>query len=347
MESLRPNVNWSQGRIVRLEHRSEVLADNPWQDPVERELCVYLPPAYEEGGPGLSVLWDLAAFTNSGPGHLNWRHRGESLPQRLDRLIGTGKMPPVVVAMPDCYTSLGGNQYLNSPGVGRYADYLTEELMPFLAKQVNVNDTANARAAFGKSSGGFGALVLAMQYPGVWNAIASHSGDLGFEWVYRPSFPVACRVLERFGGDVHAFLKSFWAKRKVGGDDYSTLLTVAMAATYDPDPDDPRNIRLPFELGTCALIEERWSRWLAFDPLNMLAHHAEPLRRLAELYIDVGNRDEYHIQFGTRSFVARLEEAGIDHHFEEFDGTHRDLDWRLDHSLPRLARAVTGGMTNR
>jgi hypothetical protein len=59
---------------------------------------------------------------------------------RLDRLIGQQAMEPVVVAFPDCYTSLGGNQYVNSASVGRYADYLNEELVPLVSRELNVVD---------------------------------------------------------------------------------------------------------------------------------------------------------------------------------------------------------------
>ena len=109
MASVRPSNEWPRGTVVRLTHRSKVLADNPWGDPAEREVAVYLPDGYSESGPPWVSLWDLAAFTNAGPGHLNWRNQGENLPARLDRLIGTGAMAPVVVVIPDCYTSLGGN----------------------------------------------------------------------------------------------------------------------------------------------------------------------------------------------------------------------------------------------
>jgi S-formylglutathione hydrolase FrmB len=317
-----------------------VLQGNPWNDPVDRQLCVYLPPGYGESSPAVPVLWDLAAFTNSGLGHLNWRHRGENLPQRLDRLIASGRMPPVVVAMPDCFTSLGGNQYINSTGVGRYADYVIEELIPLVEEELNVVRGPAGRGAFGKSSGGYGALVLAMRFPGVWGAVAAHAGDIGFDWVYRPGFPVACRVLEAFGGDATAFLRQFWARHSGTADEYTTLLTLAMAASYDPDPEQPENLRLPFDLHTCELKPERWARWLDHDPLRMVERHADGLRALRALYIDVGNRDEYHIQFGTRAFVSRLDDLAIDHHFEEFEGTHRNLDWRLDFSLPLLASAL-------
>ncbi|NND43708.1 MAG: enterochelin esterase [Xanthomonadales bacterium] len=340
MPRVRPVPAAPAGHILALPHRSEVLVGNPWDDPTERVLNVYLPPAYDESGPPLVALWDLAAFTNSGPGHLNWRHHGESLPQRLDRLIGAGELPPVVVPMPDCFTSLGGNQYLNSPGVGAYADYLVGELVPLLSREVNVIDDRSGRGAFGKSSGGYGALRLAMDFPDTWGAVASHAGDLGFDWVYRPSFPLAATALRDCGGDPLCFLERFWTRRKRGQADYAALLTLAMAATYDPDPAEPANIRLPFDLETCTLDPERWGRWLAHDPLQRLDEQGEALQRLHALYIDVGSRDEYHIQYGTRRFARELEKRGVDHHFEEFDGTHMGLDWRLDRSLPVIANAL-------
>jgi hypothetical protein len=155
-------------------------------------------------------LWDLAAFTNSGPGHLAWRNHGEILSQRLDRLIGQRRMPPVVVVMPDCYTSLGGNQYVNSASVGRYADYLVQELVPFISAKFNLVNQASGRGVFGKSSGGYGALFHAMHYPGVWGAAAGHASDVGFDLVFRPAFADACLNLERYGGDLLQFIKEFW-----------------------------------------------------------------------------------------------------------------------------------------
>lgn len=331
---------WPQGRVVCFRHQSSVLQGNVWSDPTERDFNVYLPPGYSESAPAYTALWDFAAFTNAGPGHLNWKNQGENLPQRLDRLIGSGEMPAVVVPMPDCYTSLGGNQYVNSPAVGRYADYVVEELVPFLSARVNVRDDRSARGAFGKSSGGYGALVHAMYYPDTWGGVASHAGDIGFEWVYRPEFPRAASVLSMLDGDAERFLRNFWKKKSPGGLDYSVLMTLAMAASYDPGDDPERPIQLPFDLHTLEMDEKRWGRWLRHDPLNLLDAHTEQLASLDLLYIDVGCRDQYNIQYGTRAFIRRLEKLGINHHFEEFDGSHSGMDWRLDVSLPMLAKVL-------
>lgn len=338
--TVRPQADWPRGQVVRFKHRSEVLKDNLWNDPTDRDLCVYLPPGYSESGNPYTSLWDFAAFTNSGPGHLNWRNHGENLPERLDRLIANGELPPVVVPMPDCYTSLGGNQYINSPAVGRYADYVVQELVPFLSEHVNVINSCKGRGVFGKSSGAYGALVHAMYFPETWGGIAVHAGDIGFEWVYRPEFPKAAAMLTACGGDPNRFLKNFWAKKNPGSADYSTLMTLAMAASYDPADGPEPGIQLPFDLHTLELDQDRWRHWLRHDPLNLLETHADQLAALKLLYLDVGSRDQYNIQYGTRAFVKRLSELGIEHYFEEFDGTHSGMDWRLDISLPKLANVL-------
>ena len=340
MTRLREKRDYPGGTIVRFEHRSSVLADNPWGDPEVREVAVYLPRDYQETGDPCVALWDLAAYTNSGQGHLNWRNQGENLVARLDRLVNEGLLASTVVVIPDCYTSLGGNQYVNSPSLGQYADYLVEELVPFISERLNVVDHRDGRGLFGKSSGGYGALYHAMHYPETWGAAASHAGDAGFDLVYRPEFPVVCGVLEAYEGDSEAFIRSFWCKNSPGGRDYSTMMILAMAASYDPDPESPGKLRLPFDLRTCELIPERWEQWLLFDPVNRVAKGQDALKSLHALYVDVGIHDQYNIQYGSRRLVDRFNQLGIDHHYEEFDGTHSAIDWRLDHSLPLLAAAL-------
>jgi hypothetical protein len=118
------------------------------------------------------------------------------------------------------------------------------------------------------------------------------------------------------------------------------MMILAMAASYDPDPAEPSRIRLPFDLRTCELNPDRWRHWQASDPLHMLDQGAEALRSLHGLYIDVGIYDQYHIQYGTRRFVDRLSELGVNHFYEEFEGSHSSIDWRMDHSLPFLVNAL-------
>ena len=52
--------------------------------------------------------------------------------------------------------------------------------------------------------------------------------------------------------------------------------------------------------------------------------------------MDCGRRDEYFLHYGARSFARKLEAAGIEHRYEEFDDGHTGIDYRLDVSLPYL-----------
>ena len=141
-------------------------------------------------------------------------------------------------------------------------------------------------------------------------------------------------------GRVERFLESVWQKTQLASAEVHCLMNLAMAATYDPDPEAPNGFRLPYDLETGELIAERWRRWLRHDPVHMVARHAASLRKLLGIYIDCGWRDQYHIHYGSRILSKRLAQAGIRHTYEEFDDNHSDIDYRMDVSLPFLYRSL-------
>src|SRR5262245_45854975 len=175
-----------EGRVVVHRHKSEVLVGNPLRDPVERDLYVYVPPGYDESK-RYPTLLAVVGFTGTGGMLFNLDPLGEDLKRRLDRLITTGRCAPVIVAAPDCFTRLGGNQYINSTATGRYEDYLLDEIIPFVNHSYRTGDWG----VFGKSSGGYGSIVLGMRHPEVFKALADHSGDSNFELCYLADFPDA------------------------------------------------------------------------------------------------------------------------------------------------------------
>jgi hypothetical protein len=117
---------------------------------------------------------------------------------------------------------------------------------------------------------------------------------------------------------------------------------LAMAASYDPDPTQFLGIRLPVAFDTCEVVEERWANWLWQDPVVAIETRADNLRRLKALYIDCGEKDQFNLLYGARRFVRRLTELGIAHRYEEFADNQSGVDYRMDESLPFLARALTG-----
>ena len=359
---------WSEGRVVTLEHHSRVLAGNPLCDPHVRTLDVWLPPQYESGGTRgrgrrFPVLFDLVGYTGSGRSHTNWRSFDENVPERAARLIHRRRMGPVIIVFPDCFTALGGNQYVNSSALGRYADYLTRELVPFVDREFRTLASREHRGCFGKSSGGYGAMIHGMKHARTWGAIASHSGDAHFDFVYRCDWPHTLNELAKHGkgsarrgaidvrpakaradgrddGRIRRFLDHVWTAPKLSDATVHALMNLCMAATYDPDPDEELGFRVPFDLETGELIPERWRRWLRHDPIHLVERHERSLKSLAGIFIDCGWRDQYHIHYGSRILSRRLHERGIEHVYEEFDDTHSNIDYRMDRSLPFLYRAL-------
>ena len=335
---MRQSVDHPQGSIQRHYIDSQTIANNMLGDPTRRIIDIYIPAGHD--GSGLPLLVDIVGFTAGGPAHTNWKNFGENAPERLDRLIAEGSMPPVVVAFPDCFTRLGGNQYVNSIAMGNWADFLIQDATPFVENLLSCGGDGR-RGIFGKSSGGYGSIVHALLYPNYWSAAACHSGDMGFELIFQPDFPQVLRALAQHGNSIKGFINAFESAKKLKGDDLHILMFLAMAASYDPDPDAYLGIRLPMTTDTCERIEERWANWKAWDPLSLVKAHGTDLSKLKALYIDCGDIDQYNLVYGARILNRELTKLGIKHQYEEFSDNHSSVDYRMDISLPYLAKALS------
>src|SRR5262249_35344353 len=150
-----------------------------------------------------------------------------------------------------------GSQYLNSSAIGRYEDYVVEEIVRWVDARYRTIAAPEGRGIFGKSSGGFGALTLRMRHPPGFRAGARPGGDMAFEHCCAGDFPACCNGINRAGG-VAAWWEQFAAQVKKRGSDFDVLNTLAMAACYSPEPSAPLGIALPMDLYTCQRVPEVW-----------------------------------------------------------------------------------------
>ncbi len=327
-------------RVERVESR--VLEGNLPGDPHVRDLCLYLPPGYERADRRFPVAWCLSGFTGRGRMLLNDNPWMPGIAERMDLLIHSGRAKPMIVALPDCFTHLGGSQYVNSPALGEYEEHLIRELVPLVDARFRTLPSREHRGVLGKSSGGYGALFLGMRHPDVFGAVACHSGDLYFEYCYKRDFGPAIRSLRRAGGP-EAWLRQFRVSPRKRHEDILTLNIIAMAAAYSPNVGKPpAYCDLPFDIETGAVDETVWSRWLEWDPVHVLERYADNLRSLRLLFLDCGTEDEFFLELGARCFVARLRSLGVRHEYEEFEDGHMNVQYRMDVSLPKLSGALGG-----
>jgi len=324
----------TQGTVHFLKHESDVLKGNPLGDPFVRDVIVYTPPGYEQSKEEYPSIYCLTGFTGRGKMLLNDNAFAPNLAERMDGLIGAGKIKPMIVVMPDCFTYYGGSQYINSTATGNYEDYLTHEIVPFVDEKFRTIKTRDSRAVMGKSSGGYGSLVMGMRHADLFGLVCSTSGDCYFEYCYQEDFAKAYRAIK---GDPNAFIKKFWESEKKGKGDFPALNVIAMAACYSPNGAD---FDLPFDLETGELRSEVCRRWLTNDPVRLAERHADALRSLKLLFIDAGTHDEFYLDIGARILSRKLRDLGVEHLHEEFDDGHMNISYRYDRSLELISERI-------
>jgi S-formylglutathione hydrolase FrmB len=328
------------GALVEIEIDSRALAGNSLGDPAQRLALAYVPRA---AGP-LPAVYFLHGFSGSARGWVNVSMFSPTVPERIDALVASGALAPFVAVFPDGTTALGGTQWTNAPAVGRYQDYVAEDVVRAVEARLGTIPRREARAVVGKSSGGYGALRLGRDRPDVFSLLGAHSADSYFEYCYLPDFPRAAAAL--LGApDAAAWLgaaKERARETKLAGSDHAPLNVVAMAAHYSPNPAAPLGADLPFSLPTGRIREDVWARWLAEDPVRFVPLAADAFRRLAGVFVDCGTKDEFNLRWGTRMVAEALRSAGVAVEHQEFDDGHMGIGYRHDASLrwivPRLAR---------
>ncbi len=331
------------GRVDTPYLQSHILQGNLPGDATVRMLPVYLPPGYDDNPDRrYPVIYVLAGHGGSGPLMLAPSAWGESFPERIDRLIRSGVMEPVIAVLPDCWTIFGGAQYINSSALGQYEDYFIDELIPYVDGTYRTLPAREHRGITGKSSGGYGAMVQSMRHPEVFGAVASHSGDIYFEFGYLPDMAKLHANLMRFGG-LDGFIEQIpTIKPKSHDPFFSVLGMLCYGAAFAPNPSAHRGFDMPIDMETGALREDVWQRWLAWDPVRMIdqPENIAAWRQMSYIYIDSGLWDELNFQIGTRIMSNKLTALGLKHDFELFNDGHINVPYRYDISLPRLEKAI-------
>lgn len=330
-----------RGTVVRPVLESALLRDNPLRDPADRITPVYLPPSYDEHpGRRYPLILAITGFTGTGRMHLNENFLDDSLDTRLDRLIDSGAMGEAIVVMVDAITRYGGSQFVDSAATGPYARYVIDEIIPWADATFRTIPDRDARGIFGKSSGGYGSIRLAMDHPDAIGAFACHSGDMAFEYCYLIEFPKVVRYLSHHDLTPKQFLETFRDRRDRGDGYFATLNELAMASCYSPNPDAEIGFDLPFDLATGEIDDAVWQRWLAHDPIRLIDQRVDALRSQRLIFVDCGKKDEWFLDIGARWAVSKMRSLGIEVTHEEFDAGHMSIPYRYDTSLPLLTKAL-------
>jgi hypothetical protein len=332
-----------RGQLVEMVLHSRLLQGNPLGDPADRPLWVYLPPAYAEQPerhfPVVYLLQGLSGQLDMWKSRTGFRRTSIEL---FDELFSELGSPPCLLVFADCWTSLGGSQYLDSPGTGQYHSYLCEEVVPAVDATFRTLADRDHRAIAGKSSGGYGAMVSSLLRPDLFGALASHAGDALFEFCYLPEFPETVRQLrDHYQGSYINFWAEFRTRPALSRPQDRVLVEMwCMAACYSATADGTPE--LPFDEVTGIIRPDVWQCWLDWDPVRLIAANPEAARSLNGIYLEGGQKDEWHLEVCAGAVAATLREHGVANlRLELFDGGHLGIEYRYPISVRYLAETMS------
>lgn len=302
-----PVSGFAQGRAATTPAHGTVITDTLWAQALgtSKSLVVYLPPSYATSP---ARRYPVAYYLHGATGdETNWTKLGH-LAEVVDSLVAAG-MPEMIVAMPDgdaysyyttynvLLTAAGCRQLMLPPGGNaehdcvawpHYDDYIAYDVVRHLDATYRTQASRDHRGIAGLSMGGYGAITLALQYPHLFSAAASHSGVL---WPLERA-PFGSGPLARPAPD-------------------SATFAGIRARTAE-------QFRVVFGADSAS--------WLARDPATLAVGLQRAGTPIPALFADAGTDDPYTPE--SRAFHSAVTSAGIDMTYHEWPGGHTWAYWR-------------------
>ena len=154
-----------KGAIKTEEVRSKVLKR-------KASYRLFLPPGYaattDRRYPVVVMLHGL--FENEE----RWLSRGGA--QMFERAMTSGQVPHAIVAVPEGGKGLwvDGKQSTQHGTDHRWRTWVVDEFLPHLTSEYRIATDRSKRVLLGLSAGGYGALSIAFEKPGLFGAVAAH-----------------------------------------------------------------------------------------------------------------------------------------------------------------------------
>lgn len=293
---------------------SKALKNNPLGDSYRRNNYV-LKPRIAGQHP---VVFHLSGYFSNGYQAFDLKTLEDNFPERIDHETGEQHIPLAHHVFVDATTSLGGSQFINSRGCGRYADYLQQDLVAAVEKTLQPQKSIKYRALLGSSSGGYGALMNGFHNTSSFGVFMAVAPDSGFELSLLPEYYKVSEFLKEIP-DVQVLRKKLKDERFRNSKHFFSIMNcVAMALCYSDNKNT--KINYPIDLQSGLVIAKEFLSWKKKDPVNFLK--TKKIAKNKFVYLSVGRFDEFQLQFGARSIHELFKKQKVKHQYVEFDGGH-------------------------
>lgn len=324
--------NFKNYHLKTLVVNSQILKKNPLKDTPIRRCPVLVPNNKKNYNKWVLVL---SGFTGNGGKNFNVRFHEMIFPNAIDQWTSQKKIPQALYIFVDAMTYWGGSQFINSHGCGRYEDYIMKELLPHIQSHWAPESTPKI-CVMGGSSGGYGALHLSTQYPQIFHQCIAIAPDSFFDMSLLPEIYQALPYIEQWG-DIRGIKKRIEEEKFFGhSKSFTVLNALGMSLCYSPKSNCYKKFDSPIDLKSGQVIPSIWKEWKKKDPIYFL--DKRKISKNTSFYIDVGNKDQFHLQYGCRQIRDILQRKKAHIAYNEFDGHHFDISQRRFPALQWLKK---------
>jgi hypothetical protein len=306
-------------QIVSREINSEKFSQNKIGVSPIRKLQVYLPAGYGLSNTRYPVIYFLPTPFESYQAVFEQHHAQEL----FDAAIRSGVIGKFILVTVDMTTPIGCSWYLNSPVTGNWEDFMIQELVPYVDANFRTLPSRDSRGIVGDFMGGYGAIRFGMTHPDVFGSVyALHPVGTGSGLLPMYSRP---------DWDLLANAKTLDDVKK---DGFSTIFTSIYQA-HLPNPDKPPlyiDLQARKE-GDTYVVDAAATQRLreSFFLEAMIPKYADNLKSLRGLKFDWARNDgnQDHV-YSNQAFTHKLNEYGIHHEAEEYNGLWGSGNWGQD-----------------
>lgn len=331
------------GKIVKEVVTSPALQGNLLNDSYVRTLSVWLPRNYERDDrsyPVLYLLHGMPLGENSYMSKDGW----DSFAQRfvgtyftasadfppdgfeswMNSIMDAPDVDEMIIVTPDATSSYGLTMYTNSPLHGDYEEFIAEDVVGHIDRNYRTIKNRESRYIAGHCQAGYGSIRIAMKHPEVFGKVIALS-----PFIWTPDL---------FAATADALYNE--NPEGLAGPDPNKFMTSALygfAAAWSPNVGlnaPPYSVDLPFDFETGEPIPAIVAKWEAQNLFGLLPQYGSALAGLSLFYFDCGNHDELSTNLTNAAYDQALTQAGIEHTFELYDGTH------VDHIYARLENVL-------
>ncbi len=290
-----------KGKLERIKVHGKSLEGSLEGDSADRDVFVYLPPSYgTEPNRRYPVVYTLHGYGLHAEQWVGFADFGA-----LEKDLAAGTAKEMILVSPDAFSLHNGSFYSNSKTTGDWDTFLGVELVKYMDTHYRTLANRASRGLTGHSMGGYGTLRIGMKHPETFSSLYAMS---------------ACCMLDT--AEVNAAMTAMEAvktKEDAAKLTFNQKSPLARGAAWSPNPDNPPLFMdLPVKDGKPQPVIA--AKWMANSLMVMLEQYAPALKQMKAINMSVGLQD--NLVTTNRDMDQALTKAGVQHHFETFEGDH-------------------------